>query len=408
MNKIEKWAEARPAKVKAEEAVEDAALALKAQQADFSRWGGQISHVEWAEAALAEANRRCECAEQVEKEQQAVRAAKTASYVQQYEAHLAIVRERHPHLLRAYARGKEALVRLCKANALVYSENKHELLTQLVNADAHGCASQCDARGRPGRCPRCAAKLHLVCSPCDLQPNQPIRLECRNRLFKKGGQTMGGARSCIGSSFERCGWRADITAENKSELLSVRIKDSWQGDLLPAHPSSEPVSAGTCALVPESAAELPVALQRSPPSPTPPPSPQEPKRLSRSASSSSNEERLAICDDAPGQASSDDMSEDQPVEEDLELEDEKAQEQEYLARERRAEAVREAAAGSFLGRELAPAAYDRVMNGEDEEDEEMEEDEDEETQQANALHVQEIKARIIAACDSILQRGDED
>ena len=106
-----------------------------------------------AEAALAEATRRCECAEEVEKEQQAARKAKTASYVQQYEAHLAIVRERHPQLLRVYNRGKEALVRLCKANALVYSENKHKLLTQLVNADAHGCASQRDARGRPGRCP---------------------------------------------------------------------------------------------------------------------------------------------------------------------------------------------------------------------------------------------------------------
>ena len=124
-------------------------------------------------------------------------------------------------------------MRLSKANALVYSANKHELLTQLVNADVHGCASQCDARGRPGRCPRCAAKLHLVCSPSNLQPNQPIRLECKNRLYKKGGQTMGGARSCIGPSFVRCGWKADITAENKSELLSVRIKDSWEKDLSP-------------------------------------------------------------------------------------------------------------------------------------------------------------------------------
>ena len=140
-------------------------------------------------------------------------------------------------------------MRLSKANALIYSANKHELLTQLVNADVHGCASLCDARGRPGRCPRCAAKLHLVCSPCDLQPNQPIRLECRNRLYKKGGQTMGGARSCIGPSFEWCGWKADITAENKSELLSVRIKDSWERDLMPVPASKSPPTVRTAATV---------------------------------------------------------------------------------------------------------------------------------------------------------------
>ena len=153
-------------------------------------------------------------------------------------------------------------------------------------------------------------------------------------------------------------------------------------------------------LAPKGAAELPVALQCGPPSPTPPPSPQEPKRLSRSASSSSNEESLAICDDAPGRASSDDMSEDQPEEADLELEDETAQEQEYLARERRAEAVREAVAGSCWGRELASAAYDRVMNGEDEKDEEMEEDEDEETQEANA--------RLMSAVESVLGKRETD
>ena len=52
----------------------------------------------------------------------------------------------------------------------------------------------------------------------------------------EGGQTVGGARSCIGPSFEWCGWKADITAENKSELLSVCIKDSWERDLLPVLP----------------------------------------------------------------------------------------------------------------------------------------------------------------------------
>ena len=174
---IEQWAAARPAKVRAEEAVEDAADLVKRIRSDIEyvyvgEMAGYLPHKERelheAEAALAEAIRYCDCADEVEALQEAAREAKTAKYVQQYEAHLAIVRQRHPHLLRAYHRGKEALVRLCKANALVYSENKHELLTQLVNADAHGCASQCDARGRPGRCPRCAAKLHLVCSPCDL------------------------------------------------------------------------------------------------------------------------------------------------------------------------------------------------------------------------------------------------
>ena len=242
---IEQWAAARPAKVRAEEAVEDAADLVKRIRwaIDYVYVGemaGYLPHKESelqeAEEALADAIRYCDRADEVEAEQEAAGEAKTAKYVQQYEAHLAIVRERHPHLVRAYHRGKEALMRLSKANALVYSANKHELLTQLVNADVHGCASLCDARWRPGRCPRCAAKLHLVCSPSNLQPNQPIRLECKNRLYKKGGQTMGGARSCTGPSFEWCGWKADITAENKSELLSVCIKDSWETDLLPVLP----------------------------------------------------------------------------------------------------------------------------------------------------------------------------
>ena len=238
---IEQWARARPARVRAEEAVEDAADLVKRIRSDIEAFYLPCKERELheAEAALAEAIRHCDRADEAEAEQEAAREAKTAKYVQQYEAHLAIVRQRHPHLLRAYHRGKEALVRLSKANALIYSANKHELLTQLVNADVHGCASLCDARGRPGRCPRCAAKLHLVCSPSNLQPNRPIRLECKNKLYKKGGQTMGGARSCIGSSFEWCGWKADITAENKSELLSVRIKDSWERDLLPVLPASE-------------------------------------------------------------------------------------------------------------------------------------------------------------------------
>ena len=487
-NKIEKWAESRPAKVKAEEKMEDAALALEAQQAAFSQdlekvrrdadaegwllalialsrrqvkeaeaelneWNGRESdevfsslwrsakeavrkakalhrllcgeeaiedaallnsqdealaaasfstrskcanyfsmlkslhsNLEEAEAELAEATRRCECAEEVEKAEQAACEAKTATYVQKYEAHVAIVRERHPQLLRAYHRGKEALVRLSKANALVYSDNKHELLTQLVNADVHGCASQSDARGRPGRCPRCAAKLHLVCSPSDLQPNEPIRLECRNRVFKKGGQTYGGARSSVAPSFERCGWRADITAENKSELLSVRLKDSWQRDLLPVHLLSEQESAGM--LVPDDAAQPLQVLEPTLPLPL-----QEPGR----------------------QASSDDMSEDRPdKEEDLELEDEKAQEQEYLERMRRAEVVREAVAGvGWLPqelRELASAAHDRVMDGDlcvrdgEDEEEEAKEDQSEEAQEANARRT----ARFMSAFDMYFDKRARD
>ena len=123
--------------------------------------------------------------------------------------------------------GHPALVRLCKANALVHSGTNHELIARLVNADAHGCASQCDGRGCAGRCPRCASKLHLVCSPSDLQPNEPVRLECRQWQWNKGGYT-------YGASFKRCGWKAEISADNRRELLSVRLKDSWERDLMPA------------------------------------------------------------------------------------------------------------------------------------------------------------------------------
>ena len=109
----------------------------------------------------------------------------------------------------------------------MHSGTNHELIARLVNADAHGCASQCDVRGRAGRCPRCASKLHLVCTPSDLQPNEPVRLECRQWQWNKGGYT-------YGALFKRCGWKAVITADNRRELLSVRLKDSWERDLLPA------------------------------------------------------------------------------------------------------------------------------------------------------------------------------
>ena len=146
------------------------------------------------------------------------------------ESVLAIVRERHPHIVRAVERGgKEALVRLCKANALVYTGTNAELIARLANADVHGCASQCDGRGRAGRCPQCASKLRLVCSPSVWQPNEAIRLECPQWRWQKGGRVYGG-------SFKPCGWKVTITPENKSEVLSVRMKDSWERDLFPLLP----------------------------------------------------------------------------------------------------------------------------------------------------------------------------
>ena len=115
-----------------------------------------------------------------------------------------------------------------------------------------------------------------------------------------------------------------------------------------------------------------------PPSPTPPPPPQEPSR----------------------QASSDDMSEDRPEEEDLEVEDEKAQEQEYLARKRHAEVVHEALKGVGWLSELASAGYDGVMNGAFEDEQEAKEDESEEAQEARAGE----RARFMSACDMLYDK----
>ena len=133
-------------------------------------------------------------------------------------AHREIVKERHVALWKAGAYGGvDALVRLCKANALITSGNKHELLNRLVNLDAHGRPGQRDARGRTGRCPKCEAKLHLVCEPSDLQPNEPVRLECR--------------RWHSGPVPKPCGWKVAITPANKSEVLRLRLADSWESDL---------------------------------------------------------------------------------------------------------------------------------------------------------------------------------
>ena len=227
---VQRWAEARPAKVKAEEAVEDAAHYV--QYIRNGGWHGHASSadLEEAEATLAEAISRCERADEIEAEQNAEREAKAAEAAGAYKAHLAIVRERHPHIVRAVERGgKEALVRLCKANALVYTGTNAELIARLANADVHGCASQCDGRGRAGRCPQCASKLRLVCSPSVWQPNEAIRLECPQWRWQKGGRVYGG-------SFKPCGWKVTITPENKSEVLSVRMKDSWERDLFPLLP----------------------------------------------------------------------------------------------------------------------------------------------------------------------------
>ena len=99
------------------------------------------------------------------------------------------------------------------------------------------------------------------------------------------------------------------------------------------------------------------------------------------------------------QASSDDMSEDRPEEEDLELVDEKAQEQECLARKRHADVVHEALKGVGWLSELASAGYDGVMNGEFEE-EEAKEDESEEAQEARAGE----RARFMSACDMLYDK----
>ena len=115
-------------------------------------------------------------------------------------AHLDIVRERHPSIVIAVKRGGHpALVRICqRAGALGYQPRADR------TAGQRRCAWLCDARGRAGRCPRCASKLHLVCSPSDLQPNEPVRLECRQWQWNKGGYT-------CGASFKRCGWQVAIT-----------------------------------------------------------------------------------------------------------------------------------------------------------------------------------------------------
>ena len=112
------------------------------------------SDLEKAEANLAEAVRRWEGAAEEpsaadEMAEEAVRNAKAAQAKRRNAAHLDIVRERHPRIVRAVERGGHpALVRLCKANALVHSGTNHELIARLVNAEGAGLLEG-DAVGRP-------------------------------------------------------------------------------------------------------------------------------------------------------------------------------------------------------------------------------------------------------------------
>ena len=102
-----------------------------------------------------------------------------------------------------------ALERLCKANGLVTSGKKYELLTRLVNAEKHG-------RAKP--CPHCKANLHLVCTPSELQPNEVTQLVCRHWNYR------GGKR-------EPCGYKVGITPQNRAAQLCLRLVDSPERDL---------------------------------------------------------------------------------------------------------------------------------------------------------------------------------
>ena len=124
--------------------------------------------------------------------------------------HNKMIKAEHAQLV--YVRPLAALERLCKANGLVTSGKKYELLTRLVNAEKHG-------RAKP--CPRCKANLHLVCTPSELQPNEVTQLVCRHWNYR------GGKR-------EPCGYKVDITPQNKAAQLCLRLVDSPERDLAAA------------------------------------------------------------------------------------------------------------------------------------------------------------------------------
>ena len=114
------------------------------------------------------------------------------------------------HAQLVHVRRLAALQRLCTANDLLTSGNKYELLTRLVNAEKHG-------RAEP--CPRCASNLHLVCTPSDLQPNEVTKLVCRHWNYRGG---------------KPCGYKVDITPQNKASLLCLPLVDSAERDLAAA------------------------------------------------------------------------------------------------------------------------------------------------------------------------------
>ena len=169
----------------------DAPQSLRSKVAEINKW----------EASTREKDES--------KEVRAARQAKALEDERRVNAHYDIVVERHARLWRASRHGGvPALERLCKANSLITSGRKGELLCRLVNVDVHG---------RPDRCPKCKSKLHLVCEPSDMQPNEAVRLKCHHWHFHPVRKP--------------CGWEAAITAANKSELLRLPLVDSRERDL---------------------------------------------------------------------------------------------------------------------------------------------------------------------------------
>ena len=129
--------------------------------------------------------------------------------------HNDIMKAEHAQLV--HVRRLAALQRLCTANDLLTSGNKYELLTRLVNAEKHG-------RAEP--CPRCASNLHLVCTPSELQPNEVTQLVCRHWNYRGG---------------KPCGYKVDITPQNKASLLCLPLVDSAERDLAAAAKLAEAV-----------------------------------------------------------------------------------------------------------------------------------------------------------------------
>lgn len=109
----------------------------------------------------------------------------------------------------------------------MHSGTNHELIARLVNAEMHMAVrasatfagAQADARGAPPSCTSCAHRQNFS----QTSPSA-----------SSAASGSGIREATLGASFKRCGWKAVITADNRRELLSVRLKDSWERDLLPA------------------------------------------------------------------------------------------------------------------------------------------------------------------------------